>query len=136
VKVLPLVLAVALAPAVANAHPPTLQRIDPPPDARAEAITATVASGILLGAAVFSSVRASQKTRETNDLAAMMAPASQWTAANDSADRWHDVSYALVGATLVSVAVTGYLWSRAAPRYQVAVAANPGGGMVGFTSSW
>lgn len=136
VKVLPLVLAAALVSTVANADPPTLQRVDPPPAARTEAITATVVSGILLGAVVVSSVHASQKTSEVNELAAMNAPASQWTAANDSADRWHDASYVLVGATLISVGVTGYLWSRAQPTYQVSVAVKPGGGMVGFTSSW
>ena len=135
-KALALVLAAALASTVAHAEPPKLEKIEPPPAARAEAITATVVSGILVGAVVFSSVRATQKTSEANDLAAMKAPASQWTAANDSADHWHDASYVLVGATVISVAVTGYLWSRAQPTYQVSVAVKPGGGMLGFTSSW
>lgn len=136
VRALPLVLAAALASTVAHAEPPKLEKLEPPPAARAEAITATAATGILLAATVYTSVRATQKTRETNELAAMNAEPSQWTAANDSAEHWHDVSYGLVGATLVSVVVTGCLWSRAQPTYQVAVAAKPGGGMVGFTSSW
>lgn len=141
VRALPLVLAAALASTVAHADPPklekpTLEKIDPPPAARAEAIAATAATGLLLAAAVFTGVHAAQKTSEANDLAAMKAEASQWTAANDSADHWRNASYALVGATLVSVVVTGVLWGRAQPTYQVSVAANPGGGMVGFTSSW
>jgi hypothetical protein len=136
VKALPLVLAAVLASTAAHAEPPKLEKIEPPPAARAEAITATAATGILLAATVYTSVRAAQKTSETNELAAMNAEPSQWTAANDSADHWHNASYALVGATIVSVVVTGVLWSRAQPTYQVSVAANPGGGMVGFTSSW
>jgi len=111
-----------------------VQRIEAPPSARAEAITATVATGILLGASIFTSLRANEKTSEANELAANHAEATQWNAANDSADRWHDLSYTLIGATIISVGVSGYLWSRAAPHYQVVPTS--GGAMVGFTSSW
>jgi hypothetical protein len=129
-------IALVLVAAVAHADPPKLQRIDPPPGAREQAIGATVVAGIFLGATIFSSVRASQRTQDHNDLFTANAPESQQAAAIASADHWHDATYAFAAVTLVTVVVTGYLWTRAQPTYQVAAVPTAGGGMVGFTSSW
>jgi hypothetical protein len=120
--------ALLLLAGTAFAEPPPLTRIDPPPGARAEALTATLVSATFLGAGIFSAVRAEQSSSEASDLFARNAPATDQLAAIDRADHWHDATYAFAALTVVSVVVTGVLWDRAQPHYQVVVA--PGGGAV------
>ena len=118
---------------VASAEPPRLTRIDPPPGARAEALTATLVAATFLGAGIFSAVRAEQTSQDAADLFARNAPSADQVAAIDRADHWHDATYAFAALTVVSVVVTGVLWDRAQPHYQLAVA--PGGGaIVGYSA--
>src|SRR5881628_2102877 len=99
-----IVLVAVTSASVAYADKPTLVRIDPPAKARAEAIAATVVTGLFVGGTFAVHERSQQLGREASDLSLGFAPATQQQQAIDRTDRWHEATYVLAGVTLVSVA--------------------------------
>jgi hypothetical protein len=105
-------------------------RLDPPPGARAQALTATLVTATFLGAGILSLVRATQSSADAAEMVARGAPTADQLAANNTADHWHDATYTFAALTVASVVVTGLLWGRAETHYRVSV--TPQGGAVGY----
>jgi hypothetical protein len=124
----------AQVPARPPASSPVIEVVDPSPHARTEALIATGITGALLGGEIFTLVRMSQAQDHVNYLVNASTSKAELAAATDANDRWHQRAYAVCGLLVVSVAVTGVLWTRTETTYRVAV--TPTGAYVGYARSF
>jgi hypothetical protein len=114
--------------------PPQIERVEPPPNARTEAWIATGVSAAIIGMGVFSVVRMKQESDTANSYFGMPEHYAEWHDAVASNDRWFHATLVFGGLSVVSVAVTGILWSRSVPSYRVAV--TPQGAVVGYAHNF
>ncbi|MBV8760534.1 MAG: hypothetical protein JO257_24800 [Deltaproteobacteria bacterium] len=136
------VVALMLAATVAHADPaatappppPSIERVPPDPNARAEAIVASVITGGIIGLGAYSILRMKESSDHADHVLWSNGEAAEWTAANNATDHWFHMTLVFGGLMVVSGAVTGYMWSRTEPRFRASV--TPQGGFVGYSTSF
>ena len=113
---------------------PTLKAVDPSPNARTEALIGTGITAALVGGEIYSLVRMSEAQSNLDYVAATSTSHAKWVAAADTSERWHQTAYVFSGLLLVSVVVTGVLWTRTETTYRLAV--TPQGAYVGYARAF
>lgn len=112
-------------------------RVDPPPGARTQAIAATVATGALLIATAASWIHYNNLIDEMNSYNWNGNDQAKYMQTYDSLGRWYDIRTGLACATVAAGAITGYLWTRAQPRYErVHVSVTPTGAALSLAGSF
>ena len=131
-------LALVISTSIAAAEPPLAQpgieQVPPDPNARAEAILATVLTAGIVGMGAYSVVKMKQTSDRADEIQASNGEPAEWTASQHATDHWFHMTLVFGGLTVVSAAVTGIMWSRTQPKFQAAV--TPQGGFVGYSTSF
>jgi hypothetical protein len=125
-----------LAPIADGGKPPIA--VAPPEGARKQAIFATVVAGGFVAATGFTYMWAQHVLSPLDKIAihdTIQANEESRRITSEGA-RWHEASYWLGAASLISIGVAGYMWTRTERRFVPQVAASQHGGTVGFAGSF
>lgn len=114
--------------------PAQIERVEPPANARTEAWIATGVTAAIVGMGVYSVVEMREASNTANQYFGMPEHFNEWHAAVADNDKWFHATLLFGGLSVVSVAVTGVLWSRSQPSFRVA--ATPSGGYVGYAGTF
>ena len=114
--------------------PPNIERVEPPENARTEAWISTGVTAAIVGMGVLSVVEMREASNTANQYFGMTDHYNEWHAAVVDNDKWFHATLLFGGLSVVSVAVTGILWSRSQPSFRVAP--TQGGGIVGYAHSF
>ena len=106
----------------------------PPRYARTEALAMSGLTLALVVTAFYSVERMSKAADRVNDLYNRGVPPPVWQTEAAHQAHWQQFAFACTGATVLTAAVSAYLWSRAESSYQVAV--TPSGAFAGYARSF
>jgi hypothetical protein len=128
-------LAIVLGCCLATASAPA--RADNPPEAPSR-VPAYVGTGVTAAFLITSVVGIFKYSAAIDDHQDKFgSQRDEWLQAYDDAQRWRSVTRLAVGATIVSGAITAYLWSRSErPQTSFAVSAEEHGGSVRLSGNF